>query len=841
MGEQMVDSSIWLARLEALCSKYEKSLQPAATVNDDIKQLLSATDSPVEAVTLELQRKDPFDNIFLGKAGNGNATEIETTELHSFVHRISVWRKKSVPVNVDRMRKLLLRLAAAHWKTNLHDRFLLLSFQYNETKDLLENTIAEAKGKIYLLFTDLDHFKAAVNDKYGQDGGDSAILQFGAMFDSAVRPEAIPIHRSGDEYCAVIFSDLPEVALRIAERVNRAVQQNDFIVKSNRIKLGTTIGLTAVPPGLHTYTDVEDLAVRSIKPSTGKQRGKIRFSIESGTVDQVSSNTRARLLALCRVKTDIPVAAPFASPVLNLISDRIVAVDGARSPADIQIAVGGVVESSTVEIVPNVVQACLGRECGHDVSMKISQFDIAMATAHGIFRSSLLSGARPHLADGMIILYDPVSDGVELRTNPFDQSMLRLGILGEGYAILELGGFSNAGISIVPPAGRRAVLIKIGHSPLEIPADLFAELIIVDDRPTRGGGLPDFWEATIARLTGALQRDPNIRITFVFGDTAFASLTAAKLSAVAEWSRDTESLAFKTGMAPDAIRAAAHRLAGHVTFTTKIDEVIGGLAEILREPVELKELVNSRNQSGGAFLQRTLSEDKLSLGLGDGCRIATIAEAYPVVIEIIRKTSQAWDARDQAGIQLRELTDFKVHLTDPARDKVPAFYVTEHASLEQYFAREFLSETGTFGRVLHKTNQVDPVLKHVVSTISETRLPATTRRGILIIPHDAEIAEEVAPLGLVCVRIVPRISDRKVRFDYSFVWRTVEALVGFPYSLFGSVRFSEHLTEQLKQRLNLSSYSVEMGEVSYVAQSLHMFTDEYGQIIARRIVNDASL
>jgi hypothetical protein len=93
----------------------------------------------------------------------------------------------------------------------------------------------------------------------------------------------------------------------------------------------------------------------------------------------------------------------------------------------------------------------------------------------------------------------------------------------------------------------------------------------------------------------------------------------------------------------------------------------------------------------------------------------------------------------------------------------------------------------------------------------------------------------------VCVRIVPRFQDRRIRFDYSFVWRTVEALVGLPYSMFGSVRFGEYLTERLTQELAEHSYTVEMGQVSYIAQSLHMFTDEYGQIIARRIVNDATM
>jgi len=36
------------------------------------------------------------------------------------------------------------------------------------------------------------------------------------------------------------------------------------------------------------------------------------------------------------------------------------------------------------------------------------------------------------------------------------------------------------------------------------------ETVVVDDRPTTGGGLPAFLEATVARIVGQLDRNPNI-------------------------------------------------------------------------------------------------------------------------------------------------------------------------------------------------------------------------------------------------------------------------------------------------------------------------------------------
>jgi hypothetical protein len=180
-----------------------------------------------------------------------------------------------------------------------------------------------------------------------------------------------------------------------------------------------------------------------------------------------------------------------------------------------------------------------------------------------------------------------------------------------------------------------------------------------------------------------------------------------------------------------------------------------------------------------------------------------------------------------------------VQLARPLEKQIPAFYEGEAQSLQDYFGREFISEKGTFGRVFAKTRQIEPVIRHVCDVVRQT--DATTRRGIIIIPHDPGDGADLSPLGLVCVRIVPRISEKKVGFDFSFVWRTVEVLVGFPYSLYGSVKFSEHLTSLLRASLPPPDHQVELGEVSYIAQSLHMFSDEYGKIIARRIVNDASL
>ena len=108
-------------------------------------------------------------------------------------------------------------------------------------------------------------------------------------------------------------------------------------------------------------------------------------------------------------------------------------------------------------------------------------------------------------------------------------------------------------------------------------------------------------------------------------------------------------------------------------------------------------------------------------------------------------------------------------------------------------------------------------------------------------PHPVQAGKEVLPLGLVSVRIIPSYAGRHLSLGFSFTWRTVEALVGFPYSLYGSVCYAEHLADLVSNKLPSTHGSrVDVGFVSYVAHSLHYFVDDYAQRIAKTIIDEAS-
>ena len=131
------------------------------------------------------------------------------------------------------------------------------------------------------------------------------------------------------------------------------------------------------------------------------------------------------------------------------------------------------------------------------------------------------------------------------------------------------------------------------------------------------------------------------------------------------------------------------------------------------------------------------------------------------------------------------------------------------------------------------------MLERIKTAIVNPDKRYATRRAILVVPN-CEPSEGSYPLGLVSVWLAPRFIREKIVIDFSYTWRTVEALVGLPESMYASVRFAEELTNTIKEQCEIA-INIEMGKISYIAHSLHMFLDRESMNIVRGIINDASI
>lgn len=851
----------WFEHIEELCEEYERVLVTEEEFLASINGILNHPHSPLSAINFRIISGQPFGDISFGEARSDEPTylqPIDQFDSNGSSCRIRAWRKEEEVVgqqgvNYARLIGVLSRLITSFWKPRLRDdKSRLISLHNSETYQIIDNSLprlAQATGTLYALFCDIDKFKI-VNDSFGQSVGDRVILEFASIIYKISSPTAIAIHRSGDEFAVLYPGQDADVVLFLAKSIMQAVAEYDFRLENVDVRVSA--GITPLIRGHEaiSYKELEARAEKALKPSKEiKHRGKARFESAS-TVTIPSDSVFSRNTALCIIKSCVSSPRPFESPWLNMIS---------RYCCDLWIKNGGPgtdfnsnVESLIGWIQPelrnNAVRAALpASEESEDFSPTFSAIDITLAAAHGVFRAGMLLKAVSLEGKSLeIFLSEAHPDAAQLRLRPEDITLVRLGDDADQTGTWGLGEFMHSAdveeVSSIDT--RRAILIKIGHSKLRIPFSIFAEEIVIDDRPTRGGGLPDFWEATIAKLIARVNTHTNVAAVYVLGRHEHAALSVKKLEDVATWKDNDEQIFYKTGMSISSITGAAERLEGKIHFPPHEEDLVSHLAGVLLGYSELKPDYHPTNlHVERRFFHRDLNMSDLALTASDGCRVNTAAEAFPVVLEIARKfSSDETKVIDQAGQELKELTDFKVHLKTPRRDMIPDFYEGEKVSLEEYFQRQFLSETGLFGSAFQKAQQLEVVLNHLAEAIKDPRHQFSTRRAVLVVPNEIKQGEEFAPLGLISVQIIPRFIQHRIRLKYSYTWRTVEALVGFPYSLYGSIRFSEAVTEKLRALLQPElATELDVGDLSYMAHSLHIFVDEYGQNIARRIVDNASL
>ena len=845
----------WASKIALLADEFEGFLVTGSEFDLGLHRLIEEPNSPLTAIKYHLHLESPFESQEFGTSSKEDATD--TSTLSSFdncgsVCKISVWLKPESGVESTLLINALKHLFLSFWKVNRRDRFRLISYQYPETLSLLEHSLVRElpDRSSFLLFCDLDEFKK-LNDALGEAAGDRVILEVAAVLQKQVSSFAIPLHRSGDEFAILFSAREADEALTLARRVMESISEHEFTLdqvdNSEKVTARMSVGIgVSTGSGMMQYEALEEQAEKGLKPGESwkreKKRGKARFVTTEEPVSPLN-NDFSRNTSLCLIKSCLHLERPFESPWLNMISMTVGdVIQGEFAKFDnVSEGINKLINWIEPERDERVLRSALQHTLKRELSPVFSGLDIAIAVAHGVFRAALLSDPGLGTQTFLEIRYDGTGN-CKLSVQPSDTNVLEIGNLNAAQEVWDLGGFVYSSIehSSVSQDSRRALLIKIGHFDLAVPSQIFVEEIVVDDRPTKGGGLPDFWEATIARLIARMNENRNIAAVFVMGAHQFGAQTIAKLREIDYWERETEQLAYKTGMPSQSIVTAANGLKGKVHFPHTEQELVAGLAGTLLDSYTLESRnLASRLNVRTRFLQRDVNLNSMALSVNDGCRIGTIAQAFPTVLELARKVSSEDIVIDQAGQELRELVDFKVHLTNPTQDLVPTFYTAEQDSLEEYFNNQFLSKTGLFGRVF-EDKQLQIVLRHLADAITSSKLPFSTRRAVLIIPLDLS-DEDFTPLGLISIRIIPRFRLDRVILHYSYTWRTVEALVGFPYSLYGSVRYSQYLTEELKKLLPKEyERRISMGEVSYIAHSLHIFMDEHGQNIARRIVEDAT-
>lgn len=147
---------------------------------------------------------------------------------------------------------------------------------------------ATASSPISMLFMDLDRFKW-INDKFGHDVGDSAILAFVQAMKKEFRESDILCRLHGDEFLVIMLNTPPDEAKKKAEDFLSSLKQVVLpVVLPKEFRLSASIGVASITLSSNKETEqqLEELIrLTDIAMYYAKRQGRNRVVLyESGMV-----------------------------------------------------------------------------------------------------------------------------------------------------------------------------------------------------------------------------------------------------------------------------------------------------------------------------------------------------------------------------------------------------------------------------------------------------------------------------------------------------------------------------------------------------------------------------
>lgn len=746
----------------------------------------------------------------------------------------------------------------AHWG-NRDSSVLIENLKFAGVEGRLNNSLARANGsETTILRLDLDKFKS-VNDNFGYEKGSEVLIEFASRVRRYLSDLAIVVRQGGDEFFAFFIGVPFETAMLRTNSLHAEMAEVKFkaIGEARSASIGISLLTEPVSDHVAALKSASELEERLKKNGTRNFIAIVEEPKKPIALTALTEEQLAEIAIHCRS------LGQFANNRMAPVLGAIIFNQLENSPIDeIAPQLDEIKRRFQVNLRCDVPISDPG-----SVSCEFSPQEWAAIVVQSLLflysqQKGPLSGkdhlrfkARPN---ELALEIDHEGGTAAIHLCPLIEAQPDLTAdIGRGWApsCKEVPGAVSVWLpdpNSMTSEASPVVLMPIGDNALSVARHYegtVAGIVAVDDRPVTGGGLPDFWQSNVARLIHAALRNPNVSHVLVIGDTTRARRTVGYLQQDAkEWRKQSAALPEKlaishalvtqfidrnlsvTVSAPENVSSALCSIYSNITEGVRPDQLP---IDLEREAQRRRILAVSQLPNEERLLHR------------DGLRAKTLADAYPRVIHILRSESQEPNQPELAGRQFRELTGFKLVLENPFVDEVPHYWSSEQEEFKYYYEHQFCGPTeGTFGPRLLKERLLQggaiqqavraSALDQVENAIRDQR---ATRRVMLSVAEAEDLGQ---PLGLAHIQVLPRFIAQQWRLDFLWVWRTVEALVGLPFSAYGSVRWSMEFLEELKIRLG-ASIPLESGNLTYVAMSLHMYMDDGDREIARTIVQHASV
>lgn len=127
-----------------------------------------------------------------------------------------------------------------------------------------------------LLMIDIDHFKE-INDAYGHDAGDRALVALAATLKSMARATDLPARFGGEEFVVVLPGTALVGGLEMAERMRLAIAQIGNVVLSQPFTFTVSIGVTSFLPEDRDWSEAVARADRAMYRAKALGRNRVEL------------------------------------------------------------------------------------------------------------------------------------------------------------------------------------------------------------------------------------------------------------------------------------------------------------------------------------------------------------------------------------------------------------------------------------------------------------------------------------------------------------------------------------------------------------------------------------
>ncbi|MFY9079227.1 diguanylate cyclase [Aliarcobacter cryaerophilus] len=817
-----------------------------------VQQICRIEDCPVSKVLYTIDRIEPYGIMYIG---DQSLISQHNSKNRIFTEHVKVDTIKEITMCLEFKEdeflcnnKYFEDLFYSYWKPYAQRDIntLLMPIKQVNIKSLLYRTIEEnnLNKDCAFVFCDIDKF-GDLNAKFTQSGGDYAMRHLSIILEKYTK-DSILIHRSGDEFIIVHFSNKQHEILEILYSIRRDVNTLSFPYQElGDVTFTISSGIKFIEKGKFNkeidFDDYASFAENALKPDGKDSKKRNEISIYKEHEDIVKDEVNIHNLKVSSLSSKVNMlrSDSYRNIWLNYISNDI-------SKRNIEKdKLNEIFNNYIEEVKPtfsNENTTCILDNIKVEYGKIFSIYDIMIAIIQGLYRNSKFE------IDKKIKLY-------------FESNIYKLSINNEPIINFEYKSeiFNNKSpleISFEIPVLPKLIDIKenssfllstsllviIGNFENKIIENLFGEKVIVDIRPTTGGGLPDFWEASLSKVLTHLHTNGNLKNIFIFSQLQDTySSTYLKQLNDGTLSENIDYIAYKTGLSTKIISEVEERIKGNIHSITE-EQIIPNLfaLEFSESGTIDTKLFNYKksvkNRKG--YLESNLNTVKYKLNELDGCVGETLSNVYPIVIYTMNEANIHSQSKSQVFKHYKELIDFKVKLTNPSQDKLPWFYEREEEKFQKYFEKSFIKEDGLFYTSINEDDQERVILRYLSNLLISNKELINSRRAIIILRNRIENSEP-DPLGLTSIRIYLTKEENITKINFTFIWRTVEAIVGFPYSAYGSIRYAEEFLNKLKELLP-QGVKIHFGDLTYIAQTLHIFQDTYSDNIAKNIIDEVT-